>query len=123
MNSGQRIIAAASVAEAATGLGLVAVPSVVVGLLLGAELEGVAIVLSRVAVIALISLAIACWPDGDTERAGRSYFGMLLYNALVALLLLSVGISEEASGPLLWPVALLHGVLSVLLAWAWSRQR
>jgi len=123
MNSGQRIIAAASVAEAATGLGLVAVPSVVVGLLLGAELEGVAIVLSRVAGIALISLAIACWPDGDTERAGRSYFGMLLYNALVAVLLLIVGIGGEASGALLWPVVLLHGVLSVLLAWAWSRQR
>jgi hypothetical protein len=123
MKSGQRIIAAASVAEAATGLGLVAVPYVVVGLLLGAELEGVAIVLSRVAGIALISLAIACWPDGDTERAGRSYFGMLLYNALVAVLLLIVGIGGEASGALLWPVVLLHGVLSVLLAWAWSRQR
>ena len=123
MNSGQRIIAAASVAEAATGLGLVAVPSVVVGLLLDAEPEGIAIVLSRVAGIALISLAIACWPDGDTKGAGRSYFGMLLYNALVALLLLSVGIGGEASGALLWPVVLLHGVLSVLLAWAWSRQR
>jgi hypothetical protein len=122
MKSGQLIIAAASVAEAATGLGLVAVPSLVVGLLLGAEPEGIAIVLSRVAGIALISLAIACWPDGDTKRAGGSYFGMLLYNALVALLLLSVGIGGEATGALLWPVVLLHGIFSALLAWAQLRE-
>ena len=52
----------AAVAEAATGLALLIAPSLVVQLLLGEQLTGVAIPVARVAGIALIGLAIACWP-------------------------------------------------------------
>jgi hypothetical protein len=55
-------LAFAAVAEAATGLGLLIVPSLVVQLLLGEQLTGVAIPVARVAGIALIGLGIACWP-------------------------------------------------------------
>ena len=55
-------LAFAAVAEAATGLGLLIVPSLVVQLLLGEQLTGVAIPVARVGGIALIGLGIACWP-------------------------------------------------------------
>ena len=52
----------ASVSEAATGLALLVVPSLVGRLLLGEELTGVAIPVVRVTGIALIALGIASWP-------------------------------------------------------------
>ena len=70
----------AAVAEAATGLALLIVPSLVGQLLLGEELNGVAIPVARVAGIALVALGIACWP-------GPPLVGMLAYSALVALYL------------------------------------
>ena len=70
----------AAVAEAATGLALLIVPSLVGQLLLGEQLTGVAIPVARVAGIALIALGIACWP-------GPPLVGMLIYSALVTLYL------------------------------------
>jgi hypothetical protein len=59
---------------------LLIVPWLVGRLLLGEELSGVAIPVARVAGIALIALAIACWP-------GPPLLGMLAYNASVTLYL------------------------------------
>jgi hypothetical protein len=66
----------AAVAEAATGLALLIAPSLVVQLLLGEQLTGVAIPVARVAGIVLIGLGIACWP-------GPPLTGMLTYSALI----------------------------------------
>lgn len=123
MNNDHRIIAIASVAEAATGLGLMAAPSLIVGLMLGVEPEGIATVLCRVAGIALISLAIACWPDQEASANAQRYLAMLLYNVVVALVLAKVGFDGELGGILLWPVAILHFALAALLAWATARMR
>jgi hypothetical protein len=106
----------AAVGEAATGLALLIVPSLVGRLLLGEELTGIAIPVARVAGIALIALGVACWP-------GTPRVGMLTYSAAVALYLAYLGVAGGLSGPLLWPAVVLHTVLSVLLAWAWFRRR
>ena len=74
----------AAVGEAATGLALLIVPSLVGQLLLGEELTGIAIPVARVAGIALIALGIACWP-------GPPLVGMLIYSAVVALYLAYLG--------------------------------
>ena len=58
----------AAVGEAATGLALLIVPSLVGQLLLGAELTGVAMPVARVAGIALIALGVACWPGTPLAR-------------------------------------------------------
>ena len=58
----KNVLIFAAVAEAATGLALLIVPSLVGQLLLGEDLTGVAIPVARVAGIALIGLGIACWP-------------------------------------------------------------
>jgi hypothetical protein len=51
-----------AVAEAATGMALLIVPSLVGRLLFGGELTGVGVPVARVTGIALIGLAVACWP-------------------------------------------------------------
>ena len=75
-----KVLIFAAVAEAATGLALVIVPSLVGQLLLGEELTGVALPVARVAGIALIGFGIAWWP-------GPPLVGMLIYSAAVALYL------------------------------------
>src|ERR1700757_3167673 len=98
----------AAVAEAATGLALLIVPSLVVRLLLGEQLSGVAIPVARVAGIALLGLAIACWP-------GPPLVGMLTYSALVTAFLAYLGFAGGFIGVLLWPMVALHVILTALL--------
>jgi hypothetical protein len=105
----------AAVGEAATGLALLIVPSVVGQLLLGDELSGSAISVARVTGISLIGLGIACWP-------GLSLIGMLTYSALVTLYLASIGLAGEVTGILLWPAIVLHAILTMLLMRAAMRE-
>ena len=107
----------AAVSEAATGLGLLIVPSLVGRWLLGTELTGVAIPVARVLGIALIALGVACWPGWP------ALYGMLTYSALAALYLAYAGLGGEFAGKLLWPAVVLHAILTVLLARAWFRSR
>ena len=92
-----KLLTIAAIAEAATGLALLVVPSLVGRLLLGAELTGVSIPVARVTGIALIALGVACWP-GLTALCG-----MLTYNALATAFFAYLGIRGHWVGPLLWP--------------------
>ena len=102
----------AAVAEAATGLALLIVPSFVGQLLFGEGLTGVAIPVARVAGLGLIGLGIACWP-------GPPLVGMLSYSSLVAVYLAYLGIAGGLAGVFLWPAVAFHAVLSVLLGRTW----
>ena len=64
MDAMRRVLVFAAIGEAATGLALLIVPSLVGHLLIGAEIAGAAAIVARVAGIALIGLGLACWPDG-----------------------------------------------------------
>ena len=108
----KKVLIFAAVAEVATGLALLAVPSLVGQLLLGEELAGVALPVARVTGIALIALGIACWP-------GSPLVGMLAYSVAVTLYLAYIGFAGLSAGVLLWPAVALHAVLSVLLGRAW----
>jgi hypothetical protein len=112
----KRVLVFAAVSEAATGVALLVVPSLVGQLLLGAELTGVAVTVARVAGIALIALGIACWP-------GTPLVGMLTYSAAVTLYLAYVGFAGGLTGILLWPAVGLHVILTALLFWASTRDR
>ncbi len=101
----------AAVAEAATGLALLIVPSLVGRLLLGEELIGIAIPVARVAGIALIALGVACWP-------GTPRVGMLTYSAAVTLYLAYLGVAGGFAGILLWPAVVVHATLTAFLSWA-----
>lgn len=113
-----------SAAEMGTGLGLMLAPLLVVSLLLGAEASGVAIPLGRSFGIALLALGMACWPTGPRPRTGSAAFrAMLVYNALIAMYLAYLGVVRHLGGVLLWPAAVLHAVVALLLAWTWRNER
>jgi hypothetical protein len=103
------ILVVTAVLEAATGAALLFVPSFVGRLLLGEELTGVAIPVARVLGIALIALGVACWP-GRTALCG-----MLVYSAAVTFYLAYVGFAGGFAGILLWPVVVVHLILTALL--------
>jgi hypothetical protein len=105
----KRALTFAAVGEASTGLALLIVPGLVGRLLLGEELTGIAIPVARVAGIALIALAVACWP-------GTPLVGMLAYSVAVTLYLAYLGFAGGSVGPLLWPAVVLHLILTVVLA-------
>lgn len=110
----KHVLRFAAATEAATGLALLFVPSLVGRLLLGEELSGVAVAVARVLGIALIALGIACWPGAQNSTPAGA--GMLAYNALIALYLGSLGIAG-LKALLLWPAAILHAVVALLLVW------
>ena len=109
------VLTVAAVAEVATGIALLIVPSLVGRLLFGAELIGVSIAVARVLGIALIALGVCCWP-GSTALCG-----MLTYGAGVTLYLAYIGLAGEWVGSLLWPAVVLHAVLTLLLARTWFK--
>lgn len=104
----KKMLTLAAIGEAATGLALLIVPLLVARLLLGEGLIGVAIPVARVTGIALIGLGVACWP-------GPPLLGMLTYSAVVTLYLAYVGFVDGFAGILLWPVVVLHLILTALL--------
>ena len=109
-----RVLIFAAAGEAATGLALLLVPSLVGQLLLGTELTGIAVTVARVAGIALIGLGLACWP-------GKALIGMLTYSAAVTLYLAYIGFAGGSSGMLLWPAVVVHAILTALLTRAITR--
>jgi hypothetical protein len=104
----ERVLILVAVGEAATGVALLSVPSLVGWLLFGEELIGVAIPVARVAGIALIALGLACWP-------GLPLVGMLTYSAAVTLYLAYLGFSGGLTRIFLWPAVVLHVILTALL--------
>jgi hypothetical protein len=108
----RKVLTFAAAGEAATGLALLIVPSLVGQLLLGGELTGIAIPVGRVAGIALIALGVSCWPASPLV-------GMLIYSSAVTVYLAYLGFAGGLAGVLLWPAVALHLVLSLLLSRAW----
>lgn len=110
------VLIVAAVGEMATGAALLIVPSLIGQLLIGEELGGVAVIVARVTGIALVALGIACWP-------GTPLLAMLVYSVAITLYLAYAGLADGASGVLLWPVVVLHAIMSVLLARSWLAAR
>ncbi len=110
----KKLLVFTAAAEEVTGLALLIAPALVVRLLFGEELAGVAVPVARVTGIALVALGIACWP-------GPPLAGMLIYSAAVTLYLAYVGFAGGLTGVLLWPAVVLHAILTALLTRASTR--
>jgi hypothetical protein len=112
----KRLLTLTAIIEAATGLGLMVVPSVVVQLLLGAEISGASIPLGRVAGVALLALGVACWLahcDQQSRAARGLVSAMVLYNLGAVVILGAAGIRSQPVGVALWPAVILHAVMAV----------
>jgi hypothetical protein len=111
------LLVASAAIEAGAGLTLIILPSVAVMLLFGSPLDTPAgIAVGRVAGVALLALALACWRarHGGENHATRGLIAaMLLYNCAVGLILAFAGIGSGLVGIALWPAVVLHAAMAV----------
>ena len=103
----KKLLTITAIIEAATGVGLLAAPAVLTQLLLGGTLETpAALTVARVGGTALIAISVACWLNRENGRALVA--AMLLYNVVVAGLLIHAALALSLSGLGLWPTIALH---------------
>ncbi|PZV38264.1 hypothetical protein [Mesorhizobium kowhaii] len=103
--------------EAATGLGLLLLPSVPFALLLGLESATVeAIFVGRIAGAALLAIGVASWM-ARKDALNPSLFGLLvgilIYNTAVSILLVYAAAVLKMTGVMLWPTVAFHALLAV----------
>ena len=112
-----RLLKLTALIEAATGFGLIVIPSVVVRLLLGSPLDTpAAVTLGRVAGAALLALGVACWlaRDDTQSRTARGLVAaMLMYNIAATAVLAFAGIGLQLHGVVLWHAVVLHAVMAI----------
>jgi hypothetical protein len=113
----KRLLTLTALAEAATGIALLAQPSQLISLLVGVPLDApAALVAARVAGVALLSIGLVCWFARDDE-AGRTMrslvMSLLFYNAGAISVLVNARIALGSAGVGYWPVVLIHLALAV----------
>ena len=119
----KHFLIATTVIEGVTGAGLLLVPDLVVRLLLGADISGLAFPLARIAGAALLALAVACWlARGDLSEAARGIVvAMALYNLAAVVVLGIAGFQTATTTVLLWLAVVLHAGMAAGCARLLSR--
>jgi len=113
----RKLLATTAVLEAGTGLGILALPSAVASLMLGAPLDTpAAVAVARVAGVALMALGVACWlarqhAPGPSARGLVS--AMVLYNAGVIAVLVHQAVGVAIAGIALWPAVVAHAAMGI----------
>ena len=106
--------------EVGAALGLLVVPAVLIKLLFGQAVDvAPAASVARVAGVAVLSLAAACWWARNDAHgpAARAIVGaLLIYNAGVVALVLFGQLGSL--GPFQWAAVVLHGALGIWCALA-----
>jgi len=113
-----RFLTVSALMEVGAGLALLTAPALVIGLVLGVSGIGAAAAIGRLAGASLLSLGAACWwarHDGDSAAAKALVSGMLIYNAVVVVLVLSGSLGSL--GALLLALAVLHGGMALWCVW------
>jgi hypothetical protein len=113
-----------AILEGATGVILTVAPSFLVSVLLGVAIrDPAAILLGRLAGVALIAIAVACWLSRNDSVPSVMAKAMVVYNIAAASLLARAGLADRLTGPGLWPVVLLHAGMAVWCIWSlWKSQ-
>ena len=108
----RHLLTVTALAEAATGLALLVLPSMVASILLGGSLDfPAALVMARLGGAALLCIGAACWRvrDDPNSRAARGLLAaLLLYNVAVAAVLVHAAAGLSLSGIGLWPAVAFH---------------
>ena len=103
--------------EWGAGLALLACPSAMTELLVGAPLETPAAwTVARVGGAGLVALGVACWlarNDAGSRAARGIVAGMLFYNIAVAGLLSYACFGYGLRGVALWPGVAVHAAMTV----------
>jgi hypothetical protein len=102
--------------ELGAGIAALALPTLLATILLGGSLDPTGLAVTRLAGVALLSLAVACWravPDAQSRAARGVVAAMLLYNVGVATLFAALRFGLGMHGIALLPAAALHAALAV----------
>ena len=115
MRATSAITVAAGLEVLTAGLLLVA-PDVFARLLLGVGLTDSGEAIGRLAGVSLISLAVACWPyRASVPQTRQPAVALLMFSVICAVFLAFLGITGTTVGLLLWPAAVTHGILALLI--------
>ena len=112
----QTLLVVTALLEGVVGLVLFALPSQLATLLVGSSLEApAALTLARVAGVALVALALACWlarDDGHSRAVRGLVAAMTVYHTGIALVLSYAGVGLALSGLGLWPAVVFHTAMT-----------
>jgi hypothetical protein len=114
MTTRTALFAVTAAMEVGAGLVLLVAPALAIGLLFGDSANQTAVAVGRLAGIALTAIGTACWwarRDVASAASRGLVCGLLLYNAGVAVLVLSGGLGPTT--PLLWAAVVAHTVMAV----------
>jgi hypothetical protein len=118
------LLTIAAALECLAGLAFVLVPGIAIAQLLGAEAHRDALMIGRVAGVALLSLGIACW-HARADAGGAARTGTLnaitLYNAGAGLLLLVFAATGASTALAAWLAGALHLALGTAFALSMRR--
>lgn len=107
---------ATALIEVATGLALLASPTLPASVLIGASLDTLAgLVVGRLAGAALVALGLSCWGarrDEHSRAASGIVSAMLLYNVTALVVLAYAGLGWRLFGVGLWPAVVLHALMA-----------
>ena len=109
------IVMAAAWLEIVVGAIFIAVPDVPCVLVFGAKPEGMGVPLAHWVGVGLFALGIACLPSKPAGSSRSAVLGLLVFNGGVTVLLAWVGTVSAVHGFLLWPVTVLHAVITAAL--------
>jgi len=112
---------ASAVVELATGLALLALPTVVFDVLIGSPSDSGTTLVARILGGALVALAVAGWMAGPTPERGIT-LAFVGYNVITTVLLIVGGLNGSADGSLLWPAAAVHAIASAALGLSADRR-
>src|SRR3982751_4502841 len=106
-----------AVVEVVTGLALLGLPAIVLASLLGIQpATAETLFVGRIAGAALLAIGVASFLSRNNAAlpAQRGLLtGILVYDVLVALLLVYAAIGVSIGGPALWPAVVLHTLLAI----------
>jgi len=116
----RRLFTLAAVVECLASLAFFVAPGATIAALFGAEPHHGALMIGRLAGVALLSLGIACWgaraDPGGAARTG-TLRAITLYNAGAGVLLVGFAATGQAGGLAPWGVGILHlGIASAFAA-------
>jgi len=117
----KNVLVTTALLEFGTGLVLVAVPSTLVTILFGVQLDTpVGLTIARIAGVALLTIGTACWlarPDSDSRVARGLVGALVIYNVGATAVFVYAGLALRLSGIGLWPVVVAHAAMA---AWCIS---
>src|SRR5215213_8645821 len=111
----KELLLVTAVVEVVTGLALLGLPAIVLASLLGIQSASVETqFVGRIAGAALLAIGVASFlarTDATLPGQRGLLTGILLYDVLVALLLVYAGLVLQMAGLALWPAVVLHTLL------------